>query len=451
MKAALYIRVSTREQTENYSIPSQIEKLEAFCKSKGWTIYDKYIDAGYSGSNTNRPDLQRMIRDINNINVVIVYKLDRLSRSQRDTMELIEDTFLKNKVEFVSITETIDTSTPFGRAMIGILSVFAQLERENIAERMRIGQIKRVEAGYHTSGGDYDPAGFKKENGLLITKPDEKEHIQLAFDLYEQLHSITKVQRELKLRGYPVWRFRRYRDILANKLYIGEVSFAGKYYKGKHEQFISKEQFDRVQKLLERHKGKNAHKAKQSLLSGLMTCKSCGESYLTYSSVHKGKHGVQQYRYYICKARRFPSEYPEKCMNKNWNAKDLEKVIIDEIKYLTTVKKISHKKNKKINYKSQLKKIDEKIERIINLYGEGKIEKEILDKQIDLFNAEKETVLQKQQDEEEKNNNIVSQNEINELVINLSNVDFNAKQATIQKLIKQIYIDGEDIEIEWNF
>lgn len=132
MKAALYIRVSTREQIENYSIPSQKERLEAFCKSKGWDVHDFYIDGGYSGSNTDRPDLQRMLSDIKNFDVVVVYKLDRLSRSQRDTMELIEDKFLKNDVEFVSITETIDTSTPFGRAMIGILSVFAQLERISI-------------------------------------------------------------------------------------------------------------------------------------------------------------------------------------------------------------------------------------------------------------------------------------------------------------------------------
>ncbi|MGR5966684.1 recombinase family protein [Bacillus cereus] len=81
--------------------------------------------------------------DLKNIDVVVVYKLDRLSRSQRDTLELIEEHFLKNKVDFVSITETLDTSTPFGKAMIGILSVFAQLERETIAERMRMGHLKK--------------------------------------------------------------------------------------------------------------------------------------------------------------------------------------------------------------------------------------------------------------------------------------------------------------------
>lgn len=451
MKAALYIRVSTREQIENYSIPSQKERLEAFCKSKSWDVYDFYIDGGYSGSNTDRPDLQRMLNDIKNFDVVVVYKLDRLSRSQRDTMELIEDKFLKNDVEFVSLTETIDTSTSFGRAMIGILSVFAQLERENIAERMRSGHLKRAEEGYAAMGGNYDPAGYKRQKGKLIIKPDEKEHIQTAFDLYEQLHSITKVQKELKLRGFPVWRFRRYRDILSNKLYIGQVSFAGEYYKGRHEPIISEEQFNRVQTLLERHKGHNAHKAKESLLSGLITCSCCGENYVTYTANSKKKNGkTYRYRYYVCRARRFPSEYPQKCMNQNWNAKKLENIIIDELKYLTADKKVEQKQRKKIDYQTQIKKIDEKLERIIGLYGDGKFQKEMLDKQVDILNVEKEELLKKQ-NEDSKNQNSITQEEIEELVIDISNADFSTKQATVQKLIKRINVDGEDINVEWNF
>ncbi|WP_337969718.1 recombinase family protein [Virgibacillus salexigens] len=450
MKAALYMRVSTREQIENYSIGSQTERLEAFCKSKGWTVYDKYIDGGYSGSNTDRPELQRMIREVNNIDVVIVYKLDRLSRSQRDTMELIEDTFLKNDVEFVSITETIDTSTPFGRAMIGILSVFAQLERENIAERMRNGHIKRAQEGYRVAGGDYDPAGYKRENGLLIIKEKEKQHIQEAYNLYEQYHSITKMQNELKLLGYPVWRFRRYRDILSNKLYIGYVSFAGEYYKGNHEPIITAEQFNRVQLLLERHKGHNAHKAKQSLLSNLLTCSSCGQPYVSYSTQDKRGNKIYKYRYYICRARRFPSEYPKKCMNKIWNAYKLEQIITEELKHLTVDKEKKENKSPKINYEAQLNKVTEKTERILNLYAEGMVEKSILDKQINLLNAEKENILQRQQEESLMENEISSK-ELHDMVININKSDFSLKQATIQKLIKQIYINGEDLEIKWNF
>ncbi len=449
MKAALYIRVSTREQIENYSIPSQKEKLEAYCKSKGWDIYDTYIDGGYSGSNIDRPDLQRLLGDIKNIDVVVVYKLDRLSRSQKDTLELIEDNFLKNNVEFVSLTETLDTSSPFGRAMIGILSVFAQLERENIAERMRNGHIKRAEDGYRGMGGDYDPAGYTRKNGELIINPDEKEHIQQAFNLYEQLHSITKVQKELKLQGYNVWRFRRYRDILANKLYVGYVSFAGKHYRGKHEAIVEEDQFNRVQALLERHKGHNAHKAKESLLSGLMVCSHCGENFVSYHSNSRSGTNKKVYRYYICRARRFPSEYPKKCMNKNWNQKKIEEIIIKEIQFLT-VKKDGIKPRKKIDYDVQIKKVTEKVERVLGLYTEGIIPKETLDKQIEILNQEKAEIV-KRQKENTRNENELTDEQINDLAINLTKVDFPAKQAAIQKLIKQIKIDGEGIDILWNF
>ncbi|ELG7151519.1 recombinase family protein, partial [Listeria monocytogenes] len=136
MKAAIYIRVSTQEQIENYSIQAQTEKLTALCRSKDWDVYDIFIDGGYSGSNMNRPALNEMLSKLHEIDAVVVYRLDRLSRSQRDTITLIEEYFLKNNVEFVSLSETLDTSSPFGRAMIGILSVFAQLERETIRDRM---------------------------------------------------------------------------------------------------------------------------------------------------------------------------------------------------------------------------------------------------------------------------------------------------------------------------
>lgn len=447
MKAALYIRVSTQEQIENYSIDSQKEKLEAFCKSKGWNIYDIYIDPGYSGSNLERPALQKLLQDLNNTDVVVVYKLDRLSRSQRDTLTLIEDYFLKNNVDFVSITETLDTSTPFGKAMIGILSVFAQLERETIAERMRLGHIKRAEAGYRCMGGDFDPTGYKRLNGELIIKEEEARHVKMAYDLYEQLHSITKVQNRLKELGYNVWRFRRYRDILSNPLYCGYVTFAGKKYKGKHIPIVSEEQFNRVQVILSRHKGKNANKAKESLFSGLIKCGKCGEPYVLYHSKSKTK----TYKYYICKARRFPSEYEEKCINDTWNTDNLEKLILEELNSVIIDKKTEHKEVVKVDYGKQISKVDEKIERLINLYADGNIEKNILDKQIRKLNEEKQLLIEKKNLQEEKHANIISPIQLKRYVTDLTKADFQTRQAIVQKLIQSITIFGESLEIEWNF
>ena len=448
MRAALYLRVSTQEQTENYSIEAQRERLEAYCKSKGWTVYNIYVDGGYSGANMDRPALQQMLDDLPNIDVVVVYRLDRLSRSQRDTLTLIEDYFLKADVDFVSITETLDTSTPFGKAMIGILSVFAQLERETITERMRLGQIKRAEEGLAAMGGDYDPAGYARRDGKLIIKPNEAEHIRTAFDLYEQLLSITKVQEELKRLGYPVWRFQRYRDILANKLYCGYVSYAGKYYRGQHEPIISEEQFERVQVLLSRHRGHNAHKAKQSLFSGLIRCGWCGETYVSYQT-SRGKYGV--YRYYICRAKRFPSEYGQKCENKTWNVKKLEEIVQHELALITIDKELSERKPKTVNYSKLIKNVDMKIERILSLYADGEIDRSALDRQIEKLNEEKNKLLQEQRNQDAAKKKQITKEELDRYRIDLLRADFATKQAIVEKLIKSITINGKSISIEWLF
>ncbi|ARK32186.1 recombinase family protein [Halalkalibacter krulwichiae] len=451
MKAAIYIRVSTQEQVENYSIESQRERLEAFCKAKGWTIYNTYIDGGYSGANTDRPALQEMLSNLSEFKAVVVYKLDRLSRSQRDTLDLIEEHFLKNDVDFVSVTETLDTSTPFGKAMIGILSVFAQLERETIAERMRMGHIKRAQEGLRGMGGNHDPSGYIRKNGVLEINDKEARHIQLVYDLYERYHSITKVQEYLKSIGEPVWRFRRYRDILSNRLYIGEVSFAGKFYKGLHDSIISKDQFERVQSLLSRHKGFNANKAKASLLSGLITCGECGEPYMTYQSTDKTKRGPVKYRYYTCRARRFPSEYDKKCMNKTWNQKKLDVLIKSEIKKLSLNKQYDKKEKELINYDLLIKRTDEKIERLIALYAEGKFNVELLEKQVNNLNSEKEELLNKKNKQEMDTTSEFSSRKLNQYAIILENAEFKECQAVIQKLIDNIIIEGESIRIDWVF
>ena len=131
MRVFGYCRVSTASQTEGYSLDEQKERIEAYCKALGWELVKVFVDGGESGAKIDRPALQKMCERVKEVNKVVVYKLDRLSRSQKDTLFLIEDVFLKNGVDFVSITENFDTSTPFGKAMVGILAVFAQLEREH--------------------------------------------------------------------------------------------------------------------------------------------------------------------------------------------------------------------------------------------------------------------------------------------------------------------------------
>ena len=231
MNVALYLRVSTEQQIEKYGLDVQHEKLRSYCQARGWTHVTDYIDGGYSGSNLNRPALQQLIKDIQakKIDLVLVYRLDRLSRSQRDTLSLIEELFLPHHVEFISLSETIDTQTPFGRAAIGILSTFAQLERENIKERLYTCHQKMVqEEGLWAGGAGTTPYGYTRlARGQLVVNESERHHVQRIFESYLELNSVAQVNKQLQAEGFKKLRYQRLSNILKSRLYLGEVSFAG--------------------------------------------------------------------------------------------------------------------------------------------------------------------------------------------------------------------------------
>ncbi|WP_052738057.1 recombinase family protein [Bacillus sp. SA1-12] len=148
MRAALYIRVSTHEQVEGYSISAQKRQLAAYCESQGWEIANYYIEEGVSAKNTNRPELQRMLTHIREglIDVVVVYKLDRLTRSVLDLYNLLQ-TFEKYNCKFKSSTEVYDTTSAVGRMFITLVASFAQFERERLGERVRMGMEQKAKEG----------------------------------------------------------------------------------------------------------------------------------------------------------------------------------------------------------------------------------------------------------------------------------------------------------------
>lgn len=446
MMVAVYARVSTLEQTENYSISSQVEKIKAYCMAKDWTIYDTYIDGGFTGTNIERPALQKMLSEMEHIDAVVVYKLDRLSRSQRDTLTLIEDYFLKNNVDFVSITETLDTSTPFGKAMVGILSVFAQLERETILERLVNGKIKRAESGLREMGGNYDPTGYARKNGVLVVKEDEAKLVKLTYDLYEKYMSVTKVQQQIKKMGYPVWRFNRYIRVLKNRLYLGEIKYSGKFYKGVHEPIISEEQYNRVQKIMENHRGTNYNKTKNALLVGLIKCGCCGNNFVSYSTSTQAK---TVYRYYVCRARRFPSEYIKKCTNRIMRRDTIEKFVIDELLNFEYAVNQREQNHADIDYDTLIAKIDKKISNALELYLEDEIDKEILNKKISKLNSDKNELVKEKLDTSKKK--AISKDEFDQAILTLDTEnDFNIRKSIVNKFIKKIVVHPDSIDIMWN-
>lgn len=286
-KVALYVRVSTTSQMEEgYSIEEQKAKLESYCDIKDWHIYKVYTDGGFSGSTTERPALEQLIKDAQSklFDTVLVYKLDRLSRSQKDTLYLIEDIFLKNNIEFVSLLENFDTSTPFGRAVIGLLSVFAQLEREQIKERMQLGKLGRAKAGKSmmwaktSYGYNYD-----KETGSMTVNEYEALAVKEIFTSYLAGMSITKLRDKIneEYPKQPAWSYRTIRGILANPVYCGLNQYKGQTFQGTHKPIISLVDFEQTQREL----AKRQQKAKELsnprpfqakyMLSGLAQCGYC--------------------------------------------------------------------------------------------------------------------------------------------------------------------------------
>lgn len=443
MRVAFYARVSTEAQMENYSIPLQLERGQGYCTARGWD-WDKvsvFIDGGFSGSNLKRPDMEKMMRTIKDYDVVVVYRLDRLSRSQKDTLHLIEDVFATNNVEFVSISESLDTSTPFGKAMIGILSVFAQLERETITERLRGGRYKMVvEEGLWAGGAAENPAGYiRLDRGALEINEDEMFIVERLFAETIKMRSITKAMKKLVEEGIDIWRYRRCRDILTNRLYVGEVSFAGEWYKGSHEVRISQEDFDEVQVIVEERKGKNAGKIKHMLLSGKLSCGCCGEKLLSYSKQSRLADGtVTKYFYYVCKRRKMPVKYPSKCMNNSIKRDALDKAVLSAIDNLTYDNFKKEKKLKTIDYGAKISKVEDKIKKILDLYLDDNFDKPTLDIKLTALNDEKNklSLAKSKQDEESTSSHILDF--FKSKRIKTSEMSTDEKLSAIALLVKQV-------------
>ncbi|HEB73782.1 MAG TPA: recombinase family protein [Candidatus Desulfofervidus auxilii] len=166
-------------------------------KYEGWELYDIYEDAGYSAADLNRPELQRLLNDIRRkkINIVLVYKIDRLTRSPKDFYQLIE-LFEKYNISFISITERFDTSTPAGRLLRNIMLIFAQFERELASERTKDKMLQGAEKGLWNGG--LPPFGYKTVNKKLVPDKKESKIVKLIFETYVETGSVAEVYNTLK-------------------------------------------------------------------------------------------------------------------------------------------------------------------------------------------------------------------------------------------------------------
>jgi DNA invertase Pin-like site-specific DNA recombinase len=307
LRCAIYTRKSSEEglEQEFNSLHAQREACEAYIasqRSEGWVLVrDQYDDGGISGGTLERPGLQRLIDDIEDglVDVVVVYKIDRLSRSLADFAKLVE-VFDRNGVTFVSVTQSFNTTTSMGRLTLNILLSFAQFEREVTAERIRDKVAASRKKGMWMGG--VPPYGYRVENRKLVIDDEHAEDVRWIFARFLEIGSCTELAREVGTRGFRTPRGNRidkkylYR-MLSNRAYIGEAVHKGDSYPGEHDAIIDRAIWGRVHSILQESPRKRAARTRAdtpALLKGLLY----GPDGAAFSPTHTRK-GGRLYRYYV--------------------------------------------------------------------------------------------------------------------------------------------------------
>ncbi len=325
----LYMRVSTdRQAKEGDSLEEQENELKKFCDYRNFQVRNVFIERGKSGKNTNRPEYQNLIADIKaqKINAVVVKKIDRLSRSLldfEDFMNLLQ----KHEIEFISLRESFDTTTALGKAMLRITLVFAQLEREQTAERIKDVMDYRASQGLYN--GSAPPYGYINLDKALVPLEKEKVYLELIFDKFILLKSIwqvTKLLNESKIphRKGRLWTETTIKNILTNPIYKGYVTWNGTLYRGVHKPLISEKKFELVQGLIKRASFMTKEKNK-ALLQKILVCGICGSNMTPSFSYN---HQKIKYFYYKCtKGLHMPGK-KENCTIGYINLEKLEKQVL---------------------------------------------------------------------------------------------------------------------------
>ncbi len=350
-RCAIYTRVSTDEglSQEFNSLDAQREAAEAYIRSQrheGWVaLPESYNDGGFSGGTMDRPALKRLLADIEagSIDCVIVYKVDRLSRSLLDFARIVA-TFEEHGVSFVSVTQQFNTTASLGRLTLNILLSFAQFEREIIAERTRDKMCAARRkgkwiGGHPVLGYDVDPQG-----GKLVVNEDEAQRVRTIFELYLKHQSLMSVVEELNHRGWTTKRWITKKGvergglplnkdivfrILSNVTYTGRVNHKGDIYPGEHPAIVERELWEKVNGLLRQNGvsgGQQIRNRHGALLRGLLHCEPCGTAMTHTFTAKNGR----RYRYYVCTSAQ--KQGWDSCPSKSLPAAEIEEFVVDRVR-----------------------------------------------------------------------------------------------------------------------
>jgi site-specific DNA recombinase len=312
MKVAAYIRVSTQMQVEDgYSLSAQRERLKAFAYSQGWEIVQFYVDEGLSAKDMERPELQRMLKGVREgiFDIVLVYKLDRLTRSVIDLDKLLTE-FSKYDVMFKSSTEVYDTTTATGRLFIRLVASMAQWERENLGERVRFGMQEKAREGKWTVSTP--PLGYDSKESELTVNPSEAAIVKEIFSLYLSGMGMHKIARNLNERGLYTkkgkpWAQSTIQYILTNPIYHGTTRYnyrlnTENYFEvdGVVPVIISDEEYQLTQQMIQNRRTAHPRQATSKFLfSKVLKCARCGKTLVgKSSSTKRGEKVYYSYNYY---------------------------------------------------------------------------------------------------------------------------------------------------------
>jgi len=351
IRCAIYTRKSTEEglEQEFNSLDAQREAGEAFIasqKSEGWIcLPDRYDDGGYTGGNMDRPAFKRLMADVEagRIDGVVVYKVDRLSRSLLDFTKIME-ALDKRGVSFVSVTQQFNTTSSMGRLTLNILLSFAQFEREIISERTRdkIAAARRKgkwSGGRPILGYDVDSRG-----GRLVVNEEEATRVRAIYDLYLDRQSLIATIKELDARGWTNKRWMNKKghesggapfnkhslySLLTNVLYTGRLTYKDEIHDGEQPAIVDDETSRRARQILKRNGATGGAQVRNqfgAILKGLITCVPCNCAMVP---THTTKHD-RRYRYYVCANAQKRGWHT--CPSKSIPAGEIEKFVIDQMR-----------------------------------------------------------------------------------------------------------------------
>lgn len=322
---AIYVRVSSEDQVDRYSIPGQLEELRAYAAEHNLSIYREYVDDGYSGKSIDgRPAMLELLADAKQgrFQAVITWKLNRLARNLADQLKMLE-IFNKHNIGYISLTEQFDSNTAQGAFKFQMLGAIAQMEREQIAQNTRLGMQKRSAAGNWNSGNNVLGYEWVTEGGAephVRMIPHEAELVRMIFEQYRSGRGLKAITSHLNDAGYMTKRNKPFsiaavRGILTNVNYIGQIQYtvhekftgassdrSKRVVQGTHEPIISMELWNEVQSLLnQRSRPPTKQVNRYYPLAGLLKCPVCGYSMVpAHTKAYRKNGNVHMNHYYVC-------------------------------------------------------------------------------------------------------------------------------------------------------